>query len=377
MDDPDALLAAALERALAAEESLVASPEVQARTETVALTTSNRAVVRLLMACLLARLHRPELDPRKPYTEIGTPDSFSGRTYDEQHVGPFVTAHRLPCNPTTAFLTPALRNRNQTLEPATNLVGRPAAVYRAALELLDDVYATRVAAGDLLAETIRLLVRLRNDNEARRASLMERLARSGGEVALSSGGIATLISQHLALRGTSRLPVLMVAALYAAISDAIGERARPLQGHNAADLQTGALGDVEITLTNDDRVVTSYEMKDRPVTRADVDAALTKLAATPHRVNNYVFVTTASVTDEVQHYASSLYRATGGTEVALLDAVGFVRHVVHLFHRRRTAFLDAYQRLMLGEPDSAVSVAVKDAFLAMRLAAESGEAEPH
>ena len=41
------------------------------------------------MACMLARLDRPELDPRKPYTEIGTPDSFSGRSYDERYLTPF------------------------------------------------------------------------------------------------------------------------------------------------------------------------------------------------------------------------------------------------------------------------------------------------
>ena len=37
---------------------------------------TNRAGVRFLMSCMLAKVHRPEVDPREPYTEIGTPTSF-------------------------------------------------------------------------------------------------------------------------------------------------------------------------------------------------------------------------------------------------------------------------------------------------------------
>lgn len=65
--------------------------------------TSNRACVRLLMACLLAKIHNPENDPTKPYTEIGGDDCFSGRTYDERFLSRFIIDNDLPCNPTTAF----------------------------------------------------------------------------------------------------------------------------------------------------------------------------------------------------------------------------------------------------------------------------------
>ena len=39
----------------------------------------------------------------------------------------------------------------------------------------------------------------------------------------------------------------------------------------------------------------------------------------------------------------------------------------------RAHYLDAYQELVLSEPDSAVSQSLKEAFLALRQAAESGE----
>ncbi len=58
-------------------------------------------------------------------------------------------------------------------------------------------------------------------------------------------------------------------------------------------------------------------------------------------------------------------------EIAVLDCMGFLRHFLHLFHRLRTEFLDAYQDLVLSQPESAVNQALKEAFLALRKAAEA------
>ena len=43
----------------------------------------------------------------------------------------------------------------------------------------------------------------------------------------------------------------------------------------------------------------------------------------------------------------------------------------HLFHRRRTEHLDAYQELVLAQAESAVNQALKEAFLALRKAAQA------
>jgi hypothetical protein len=57
----------------------------------------------------------------------------------------------------------------------------------------------------------------------------------------------------------------------------------------------------------------------------------------------------------------------------LLALLPDCHHYLHLFHRLRKDFLDQYQRLVLQEPDSAVSQALKEAFLALRQAAESAD----
>lgn len=354
-------------------KSIVRDAEIAARVASVVNCSSNRAGVRLLMACMLAKMHRPEVDPRKPYTKIASKDCFSGRSYDEQFIGDFITKHNLPCNSTTAFLTPTLRNMDQTLTTKVVLVGRPAAMYQDALRLLDEVQAGRVSAKDVLGESIRLLLLERDARKVRLKTLLSGVGRGGNALPMSSEDMMNLIEQHLRCKGSSRLPVLIVVAAYEAAKTRLGERVLNLTAHNAADEQTGAVGDVQITLQGEDKVVTSYEMKNKAVQQGDIDRALQKIAAQGQHVQNYIFITTEAVTDEMRDYARSKYDETGGVEIAILDCIGFLRHFLHLFHRLRKDFLDQYQVLVLREPDSAVSQALKEAFLVLRQAAESGD----
>jgi hypothetical protein len=374
MASPSEILNLAYQKAIDnLETPFIANPAIAERVEYVCRNLQNRAGVRLLMACLLAKVHRPKVDVRKPYTEIGTEDAFSGRTYDEQFITAFVDQYELPCNPTTAFLTPAFRNRNATLTPDLNLVGRPPKLYETVLQLLTDVYENRVPAEDMLTEVVRCLVAVRDEQRLRMKTLLAQLKTVKDATPLSSEAIVTLIQQHMSSPKSSRLPVLVVAAAYQATEERLGERVLPLQSHNAADKQTGALGDLEITLANDDNVVTSYEMKARRVTKDDINHALQKINESGKRIDNYLFITTDIIDPEVKDYATSLYDETSGVEIAILDCLGFLRHFLHLFHRLRLEFLEAYQELVLAEADSAVSQPLKEAFLALRQAAESRE----
>jgi hypothetical protein len=114
-------------------------------------------------------------------------------------------------------------------------------------------------------------------------------------------------------------------------------------------------------------------MKMKRVTVDDIDRALQKVATATTRIHNYIFITTDVIDGPVRAYAAEAYDSTGGTEIAILDCNGFLRHFLHLFHRLRIDYLDAYQALVLAEPDSAVSQPLKEAFLALRQAAEADE----
>ena len=366
---PADILHIALQRATnAGDKSLIDDPSVVHRIEYVCRFLQNRACVRLLLACSLAKACHPEVDIRKPYTEIGGSDCYSGRTYDEKYVTGFILTHQLPCNPTTAFLTPAFRNRNVTLTPDLDLVGRHPPLYQATLQLLDDVYTGKASAEEVLAETIRWLVIIRDEKLLRLETMLADLRASAGAVSLSAESIVTLIEQHLKCQNSSRLPVLVVTAAYRAAAQYLGEQALPLEAHNAADLQTGSLGDVQIALINDDKVITAYEMKTRRVEINDINFAVQKLN---RRIDNYIFITTEEISEQVKEYATKMYARTGGIEFVVLDCIGFLRHFLHLFYRLRMQFLDEYQELVLAEDESAVRQPLKEAFLTLRIAAES------
>ena len=371
MPDPSEILDIAFKAASEAQTD--PTSEITKQIEFVCRNRRNRAGARFLMACLLAKVHKPKVDIRKPYTVIGDDDAYSGRGYDQDYIAPFIVQHDLPCNSTTAFLTPALRNINTALTIGINLEGRPPELYETVLHLLDDVQKGNVSAATLLMQTVRSLLSLRDENHQRLEVLLTPSSDLDGELPLSAEAILTLIEQHLQCPRTSRLPVLVVAAAYKAAETFLGERAQLLYSHTAADKQTGASGDLEITLIDDEDVITSYEMKDKRVEHGDIDRALQKITDSGKRVDNYIFITTEVIEVEVSEYASSIYERSGGIEMVILDCIGFLRHFLHLFHRIRIQFLDAYQVLLLAEPESVVRQELKEAFLVLRRAASSGQ----
>ncbi len=351
-------------------QPFVTNKDLQDKIEFLCRCNANKAPIRFILSCLLAKIDRPTVHIRKPYTEIAGDDSYSGRYYDEAFVQTLVHKYKLPCNPTTAYLTPAFRNIDRMLTTELVLVGRPREAYQYTLQIIDEIYSGRESAENVLRETLRFLLVIKCENDSRMQQLLAELKQTKDVLPLSSEEILTLLTQHLNSKHASRLPALLVAAAYKAVSNQIGENPSPLQTHNAADKQTGSLGDVEITLANDEEVVTSYEMKDKRVTKDDINVALLKLKGAKSKVDNYIFITTDVVEPEVAEYAKSLYEQTG-MEFAILDCIGFIRHYLHFFHRTRIAFLDIYQQLVLSEPTSAVSQPLKEAFLALRRVAEA------
>lgn len=97
------------------------------------------------------------------------------------------------------------------------------------------------------------------------------------------------------------------------------------------------------------------------------------IARAPKQIHNYLFVTTDVIDPIVADYAATFYEKTDKTEIAILDCIRFLRHFLHLFHRIRADYLDAYQILVLAEPDSTVKQTLKEGSLALRQTAESGE----
>ena len=359
------------------DKSFISDGTIRSRIDIVTLCLKNRAGVRALLAGLLAKMIDPKVDIRKPYSDIAGEtgkDCYSGRSYDESYIQKLIAKpYNLPINATTAFLTPGFRTKNVVLTTNVELEGRPAEMYKSLLMLLDDIQSNRVSSRNVMDEVMRLLILERDKRTQSIQNLLHDIKHTVDKFPLSAEDIVNLVGQHLACKNSSRLPVLIIAAAYRAASEQLGEKILHLHAHNAADKQTGAAGDIEITLIGDNNIATAYEMKMKSVTIADINITLEKIARHKATIQNYIFVTTAEILPEVQEYARQKYEETGGIEIAVLDCLGFLRHFLHLFHRLRTAFLDGYQEIVLKEPESAVSHTLKETFLSLRKAAEGAK----
>ena len=139
-------------------------------------------------------------------------------------------------------------------------------------------------------------------------------------------------------------------------------------------MQTGALGDVEIVIHDESMPHTVYEMKTRRVSRDDIDIAVQKLATSGKKTRQYLFITTEPIESSVAEYARSKYDSTG-IEFAILDCIGFARHFLHFFHQFRLDFIEAYRKLVLAEPDSAIKHPLKEAFLSLLHSALADQGE--
>lgn len=328
----------------------------------------NKAPIRYLLSAMLAKVSNPAIDTRQPYPKLGK-KSFAGRTIDEHYVQHFLHQHPLPCNETTAFLTPAFRTIETAIKKSTFEKCRPVYVYNDMMDILDYVEKHPKSAPKVLRQMLAALIMIQKENDAKMTKLVGSLSNDKERI-LSSEEITSLLQQHLNCKGSSRLPVLMVVAAYQAVQHLTKETNKSLFAHNAADSQTGTVGDIEITLQGDDNTVTCYEMKKKRVATDDIHVCVEKIMKLQQMPDNYIFITTDSIDDDVKKLASSFYGKLG-VEIAVLDCIGFINHFLHFFHRYRLSFLNHYQRLVLAEPTSAVSQPLKEAFISLRKVAES------
>ena len=352
------------------DKKFVSNEKINALIDSVCKCVGSKAPIRYLMSAMIAKIDDNHIDTHQPYPKLGN-RSFAGRTIDEGIVQRFIHQYQLPCNDTTAFLTPAFRTMEVAISKSTFINCRPAYVYNDMLDILDYVESYPKAAKDILTQIIADLILLKHATEDRVSQLVEGLS-SNRESTLSSEEITTLLHQHLKCKGSSRLPVLMVVAAYKAVQHMTGETNKPLFAHNAADSQTGAIGDIEITLHGDDNTITCYEMKKKRVSTDDIYVCVEKILKMSQKPDNYIFITTEKIEEDVKELAMSFYNKID-VEIAVLDCLGFINHFLHFFHRYRTSFLDHYQQLVLDEPTSAVSQPLKEAFLSLRRVAEIKE----
>ena len=324
------------------------------------------APLRVLLALLIAKLLNPRVNILYPVSgSDGIEGTFSGRTVDENCIQILIDDYRLPLNQTTGFLTPAFRTLKLPIsENLGNEIGKNKTVYNAFSSIIHKVQRGELNPEEVLIEILRKLILLREERMSKLEYQLRELSRE--DLDLSAEDIVFIIHQLLSLPKSSRIPVVVVAALHKTLEECLNEKVKPLESHTAADSKTGALGDVELTAESGD-IVRVYEVKDRQVTESDIHVAVEKIArldSKRSKLRQYLFVTTKPVdrsvllkTREVCGYM--------GIEMTVLDCLGFTRHFLHLFFPFRHKFVDNLTKLIMAEPDSSINYAIKERYISL------------
>ncbi|MCI4679621.1 hypothetical protein K9U39_08435 [Rhodoblastus acidophilus] len=169
------------------------------------------------------------------------------------------------------------------------------------------------------------------------------------------GVITALLQDHVFYqyknsKGASRLPVLAIYAIYLEMMDELsrykGKTLKPLMEHSAADSQTGAIGDIEISSA--DTIFEAIEIKHGiPLSAGLVRDASKKIGGLHSSVDRYYILTTsASCQPDAETLAAiENVKARLSCEIIANGVIPSIRYYLRLLKDPSNVFLH-YVRLL-------------------------------
>lgn len=203
-----------------------------------------------LITCLIANAHDSNIDPRyhrqpsdeMPYPPSGNDNWFSGRAISEQVIYPWMTAKGYRTAKSGWQTRTFERPRPYSLDYPENI----AHVKDEFLSILDKVANQNESAVDILV----YFFILEEEDKQNQQQLISKLAKQTVSNDILIVDIIDALNQHFSLKNSARLPVIAVFAIYRLLVHDIKSYAtlylQPLSAHEASDLRTGAIGDIEL-----------------------------------------------------------------------------------------------------------------------------------
>lgn len=285
----DTVYEKALTKTAIADYTTELSPEIIAQIAAiVARSEANKGIVTVLVTLLTHKAVDAGQDIR--YHQAQLENGFSGRNIDKAVVTPFMKSVSFPAMAESGWLTRSLEQAHPyTLDYPGKIT--PKSVRNAFLGIVDAVQVKGVDSREVLLYLFQLLIRQRD-------ALNIELAKPHS---LSISKIIKLLKKHFTYHytcsGASRLPSL---AIYAAYECMMGQVTRygdkvlcPLAKHNAADAQSGRIGDIDVNHANGtafEGVEVKHELQ---ITKQMVADAYEKFKI--YNTDRYYLLTTANM----------------------------------------------------------------------------------
>ena len=247
-----------------------------------------KGVVTVLVTLFIHKIVNPEQDIR--YHQAQQPNGFAGRSIDKDVVTPFMKSVSFPSMAESGWLTRSLEQPHPyTLDYPGKI--KPQETKRAFLQLIDQVQCQGLSAYEILKYVFKLLIKQRDDQNIELAK----------PHSLSIASIIKLLEKHFTFHytthGASRLPTLAVYAAYqcmmAQVARYNGKLLCPLESHNAADSQSGRIGDIDVNNKNGSAFEGVEIKHEIPITTQLVADAYEKFKV--HNTDRYYLLTTANM----------------------------------------------------------------------------------
>jgi len=307
----------------------------------------DKAIISVTLTSLLKKAVDPGQDVRKHQVKMS--GGYAGRSLDQKVTTPFLRENNFPAMAESGWLTRSFeQNAEYTL-------GYQGAIKKCKYEFLHTLDAVEKGDADAAALIVYFLQKL---SERRERQSMHLTAPSG----LTVQEVADILEEHFSAqydaRGTARLPVLAVHAIYRQMMEEVGRYKNctlgDLKPHTSADRRTGSLGDVEVR-SGRRGVFEAIEVKHgRPVTAPMVRTAFEKFRHQRNLDRYYILTTRKGGGDGVDD-SEAVTKAVvevsrkHGCQVIVNGVIESLKYYLRLL-RSTDEFVQNYVALLKDEP---------------------------
>lgn len=261
--------------------------EIQLLDVIISYAEKRKGVLTVLITSLTHKIFDPAQDVR--YHQENMDGGYSGRSIDTRYITPFMKEKLFPSMAESGWLTRTLEI-NQPYD--FHYPGKITAELKSSfLSLLDKVQTQDRDAELYLTYIFQHLIKLRERGK------FDIAKPSNININTTLWFFDKHFTHKYSASGAARLPVLAIHSIYQCMVNEIGRFANKelldLQEHEAADKQTGSIGDVEIKDENN-KLFEAVEVKHKiPIDAQMVNTAYEKFKS--HSVDRYYILSTANI----------------------------------------------------------------------------------
>jgi DNA (cytosine-5)-methyltransferase 1 len=262
---------------------------------------SSKAVLTVLFTSIIYKILNPWQDIRNH--QISIDNGYSGRTFDHNHITPFMKSKKFPAMAESGWLTRSLEQKVPYSMQYTGAI-KPEQLKQSFLTILDKIQ-NDADAKEYILYIVQGLIIQRNKHSIELAK----------PTSLQIANILDLIEKHFNHKyqsdGVARLPVLAIYAAYKSLIPELkrfeGKRLLPIESHTSSDARSGRVGDIE--LQNERKwAFEAVEIKyGIPITLQIVQDAYEKFNKTPIE-RYYILSTTKSSSDDIAAIETEISR---------------------------------------------------------------------